>query len=83
MKGSLDENRDLLVRLRAALEHDEQQRRATLQLSQAVRYDLAVRATEINGDSCLFPSCACSKADCCLKPEHSIASLWSPPRKDQ
>ena len=58
-----DERYKLTCMLRA-IEGDEAKGRATKRLSLAVRYDLAVRAADLNGDGCRFPKCGCLGADC-------------------
>jgi len=59
-----DERRELLTRVRHVVEHYERYSTAGPAIMRGVRYDLAVRATDLNGDGCQFPSCTCVKADC-------------------
>ncbi|MBP2297860.1 hypothetical protein [Azospirillum picis] len=59
-----DQRRELLNRVRVVVEHYERHSTAGATIMRGVRYDLAVRATDLNGDGCLFPSCRCPKADC-------------------
>ena len=60
----MSDNRNLLIKLLNALKVDEGKGLAGDRLSRGVRYDLAVRATDINGDGCRFPACGCQSADC-------------------
>lgn len=59
-----DQRRELLTRVRLVVEHYERHSTAGPTIMRGVRYDLAVRATDLNGDGCLFPACTCAKADC-------------------
>lgn len=36
-------------------------------LAAAVRYVLAIQATDVHGDACRFPRCSCSIMDCSLR----------------
>lgn len=62
--GRDDQRRELLARVRLVVEHYERNSTAGVAIMRGVRYDLAVRATDLNGDGCLFPGCGCPKADC-------------------
>ncbi|PWC33313.1 hypothetical protein [Azospirillum sp. TSO35-2] len=64
MDPGRDQRRELLTRVRLVVEHYERHSTAGPSIMRGVRYDLAVRATDLNGDGCLFPSCSCAKADC-------------------
>lgn len=64
MDPGSDQRRELLTRVRLVVEHYERNSTAGAAIMRGVRYDLAVRATDLNGDDCLFPSCGCRKADC-------------------
>ncbi|WP_377809092.1 hypothetical protein [Azospirillum sp. A29] len=73
-----DQRRELLTRVRHVVEHYERHSTAGPAIMRGVRYDLAVRATDLNGDGCLFPACGCAKADCaerrgCAPPD---VSAW-------
>lgn len=67
-KSAIEEKRALLTRVRVVVEHYEQHSTAGAKIMRGVRYDLAVRATDINGDACLFPACTCARADCAARP---------------
>ena len=64
MDPGQDQRRELLTRVRHVVEHYERHSTAGPAIMRGVRYDLAVRATDLNGDGCLFPACTCAKADC-------------------
>lgn len=64
MDPGQDQRRELLTRVRHVVEHYERYSTAGPAIMRGVRYDLAVRATDLNGDGCLFPACSCAKADC-------------------
>ncbi|MCG5239044.1 hypothetical protein [Azospirillum doebereinerae] len=64
MDPGSDQRRELLARVRLVVEHYERNSVAGASIMRGVRYDLAVRATDLNGDECLFPACGCNKADC-------------------
>lgn len=53
-----------MLRTLAVVEHYERNSAVGRQLMQGTRYDLAVRANEVNGDGCRFPACGCSGAMC-------------------
>lgn len=56
--------RGRMLRLLAVVEHYERNSVVGQQLMRGTRYELAVQATDVNGDGCLFPACGCPKADC-------------------
>ena len=68
MDPAIDERRALLLRIRNVVECYERHARNGVQLMLGVRYDLAVRATDVNGDRCMFPACDCARADCSRRP---------------
>lgn len=61
---SVHRRRGILIRLRRIVEGYERQGEDGVVLMRGLRYDLAVRAMEVNGYACGFPACSCSKADC-------------------
>lgn len=63
-----EERRALLTRVRLVVEHYERHSLAGEAIMRGVRYDLAVRAGDLNGDDCRFPACGCAKADCASRP---------------
>ncbi len=65
---SVHRRRGILIRLRRIVEGYERQGQNGVVLMRGLRYDLAVRATEVNGDTCAFPACPCVKADCGSRP---------------
>lgn len=72
-----DQRRELLTRVRHVVEHYERYSTAGPAIMRGVRYDLAVRATDLNGDGCQFPACTCAKADCaerrgCVPPDVGV-----------
>ena len=69
MADALTTQRKVMVRVRNVVEHYEQHSTAGKTLMRGVRYDLAVRATDLNGDNCRFPACGCPEADCTNNPE--------------
>lgn len=76
MDPAIDERRALLVRIRNVVECYERHARNGVRLMQGVRYDLAVRATDVNGDACLFPACGCARADCSQQPPDRPSMPW-------
>lgn len=53
-----------MLRMLAVVEHYERNSAAGVQLMLGTRYELAVRANEVNGDGCRFPACGCKGAMC-------------------
>ncbi|WP_207458620.1 hypothetical protein [Azospirillum sp. SYSU D00513] len=74
-----DERRAALIRVRDVVEHYEQHSASGADLMRGVRYDLAVRAVDVNGESCLFPACGCAKAECENQPPRLPTVEWRGP----
>ncbi|WP_376956466.1 hypothetical protein ABNQ39_00370 (plasmid) [Azospirillum sp. A26] len=72
-----ENRRKLLLRTRDVVRHYETHSSAGPDLMRGVRYDLAIRATDLNGDGCMFPACNCTFADCSLRPA-AKALEWLP-----
>lgn len=70
-----EEKRALLTRVRLVVEHYERHSLAGEAIMRGVRYDLAVRAGDLNGDDCRFPACGCAKADCANRPVPTVPDL--------
>jgi len=68
MSADVDAQRGLLVKLRSMVEQYERCSTRGLRLMRGTRYQMAVEATEVNGDQCQFPACGCPKADCTQSP---------------
>ena len=68
--------RTVLGQLRHIVNRYEELGLVQPQAAQAARYQLAVEANELNGDSCRFPSCDCPKADCSMRPVAKPAMIW-------
>ncbi|MBP2295824.1 hypothetical protein J2851_005637 [Azospirillum rugosum] len=77
---SVHRRRGILIRLRKVVEGYERHGQDGVALVRGLRYELAVRATEVNGDACAFPACPCSKADCVSRPRPQSAG--ASPRSD-
>lgn len=71
-----DERRSLLIRIHGMVKHYERQHLAGREIMRGIRYDLAVRATDLNGDDCRFPACGCDKADCANRPAVVPMTVW-------
>ena len=69
-----------MLRLLAVVEHNERNSAAGAQLMRGTRYELAVQATDVNGDRCLFPACGCAQADCSRQPPTGPQLSWCGPR---
>lgn len=59
-----ERQRARMLRLLAVVEHYERNSAVGKQLMRGTRYELAVQATDVNGDGCRFPACGCAAADC-------------------
>jgi hypothetical protein len=68
--------RTVLGQLRHIVNRYEELGLVEPQAAQAARYQLAVEATELNGDACRFPACDCPKADCANRPR--LESMTAP-----
>jgi hypothetical protein len=79
MNPAKDERRAALIRVRDVVEHYEQHSALGSDLMRGVRYDLAVRASDLNGDRCLFPACGCLKAECEGRPHCLPVVTWCGP----
>jgi hypothetical protein len=79
MNPGKDERRTTLIRIRHVVEHYEQHSASGVDLMRGVRYDLAVRASDVNGDRCLFPACNCAKAQCESRPKRLPNVIWCGP----
>jgi hypothetical protein len=69
-----------MLRLLAVVEHYERNSAVGAQLMRGTRYELAVQATDVNGDRCLFPACGCAGADCARRPPPGPQITWGGPR---
>lgn len=69
--------RKALINVRAVVRQYETHNSAGPDIMRGVRYDLAIRATDLNGDGCMFPACHCNKADCSLRPTAKTLE-WTP-----
>jgi len=79
---SLDtsEQRARMLRLLAVIEHYERNSASGARLMRGTRYELAVQASDVNGDRCLFPACGCAKADCERQPSVIPQITWDGPQ---
>lgn len=71
--------RTRMLRLLAVVQHYERNSAVGARLMRGTRYELAVQATDVNGDTCLFPACACDRADCRRRPEQALRVSWNGP----
>ncbi len=74
------EQRARMVRVLGLVEHYERNSVVGADLMRGVRYELAVQATEVNGDGCQFPACGCAKADCARRSPCVPRIAWQGPR---
>lgn len=72
-----EERRDLLIRIRLVVQHYERHSLAGEAIMRGIRYDLAVRAGDLNGDGCRFPACGCVRADCAQRPATAPIPEWT------
>ncbi len=79
MDSDVNTRRALLIRIRNVVECYERHAQNGIKIMRGVRYDLAVRATEVNGDGCQFPACGCPKADCASRPQCPPLVEWNGP----
>ena len=77
MSVDLEAQRGLLIRLRNMVEQYERCSIKGPKLMRGVRYQMAVDATDVNGDGCLFPACGCAKADCSNPPACRPSIDWN------
>lgn len=68
--------RERLVRVLGVVKHYERNSASGARLMRGTRYELAVQATDVNGDHCLFPSCNCSGANCARRPTAGPQVIW-------
>lgn len=68
MDPSIERRRELLIHIRGVVECFERHVHNGVRHMSGLRYDLAVRATDVNGDGCQFPACGCPRADCVRPP---------------
>lgn len=80
MNSKEREQRARMVRVLGVIEHYERNSAVGAELMRGTRYELAVQATDVNGDRCLFPACGCSKADCARQPLCVPQITWCGPR---
>lgn len=76
MSADVEAQRGLLVRLRSMVEQYERCSLKGPKLMRGIRYQMAVDATDVNGDQCLFPACGCPKADCSQSPPCRPSIIW-------
>lgn len=81
MSVDVEAQRGLLVRLRSMVEQYERCSQKGMRLMRGVRYQMAVDATDVNGDECLFPACGCAKADCAQAPSSRPSIDWTGMRR--
>ena len=77
MSVDIEAQRGLLMKLRSMVEQYERCSLNGPALMRGVRYQIAVDATDVNGDECLFPACGCAKADCADRPPCRPAIPWT------
>ncbi|HYG88498.1 MAG TPA: hypothetical protein VD978_19825 [Azospirillum sp.] len=77
---TLRTQRGLLVKLRNMMEQYERCSTNGPKLMRGLRYQIAVDATDVNGDACMFPACGCPMADCSqqsqCRPRH-LGAPWT------
>ena len=61
-------DRAKLLHARALIQHHERNNPAGSERMRGARYELAVNASDVNGDRCMFPACGCPQADCARQP---------------
>ncbi|WP_431858957.1 hypothetical protein [Azospirillum sp.] len=76
MSTDVDAQRGLLMKLRSMVEQYERCSSRGPKLMHGTRYQMAVDATEVNGDQCQFPACRCPKADCAERPGRCPPVDW-------
>lgn len=64
MSVNEDAERQTMADLKAIADHYERRGIAGPGLIEGLRYELAVRANDLNGDDCRFPMCPCLMPDC-------------------
>ncbi len=81
MSVDVEAQRGLLIKLRNMVEQYERCSLKGPKLMRGVRYQMAVDATDVNGDQCQFPACGCAKADCSDRPgcQPSVSWKGAPP----
>ncbi|MBP2314631.1 hypothetical protein [Azospirillum soli] len=80
MSVDAKEQRARMLRSLAVIEHYERHSAIGARLMRGTRYELAVQATDVNGDRCLFPACGCAKADCARQPLCIPQISWGGPK---
>ncbi len=75
---TLRTQRGLLIRLRNMMEQYERFSINGPKLMRGLRYQIAVDATDVNGDTCMFPACGCPKADCSRQSQCRPQQLGAP-----
>ena len=77
MSVDVEAQRGLLIKLRNMVEQYERCSLKGPVLMRGVRYQMAVDATDVNGDRCAFPACGCAKADCADQPADPPVIGWN------
>jgi hypothetical protein len=69
-------DRARLLHTRAIIQRHERNGRGGAEMMRGARYELAVSATDVNGDRCMFPACGCPLADCARQPLRQPLVSW-------
>lgn len=80
--AGIDNRRGALLRAKALIDHHERKGQGALgtELMRGARYELAVDATDVNGDGCMYPACGCPEADCAIPRDFApkLGAPWDP-----